>query len=291
MTVADFLAVLVANPGVKMHFMLPDGSFIPAHYHITEVGRVQKDFIDCGGTVRSKTSCVLQVWVATDVDHRLETTKLAKIIDIARPLLQSDDLPVEVEYEDAVVSQYPLGGAEVTPSGLLFTLGTKHTACLAPETCGVGGEGCCAAPEPKRILFVCIHNSARSQMAEAFVNQMCSDSYEAHSAGLEPGVLNPLVVEAMREVGIDIATARTKSVAEMLAQGPTFERVVTVCDEASAERCPTFPGGVQREHWGFPDPSALAGTHEERLLAVRTIRDDIRQRISQWCRLACTTAS
>jgi len=290
MTVSEFLAILVANPGVKMHFMLPDQSFVPAHYHITEIGRVHKDFIDCGGTVRSLTSCMLQIWVATDIDHRLETTKLAKIMEIARPLLKFDDLPVEVEYEDAVVAQYPLGGAEVTPAGILFYLGTKHTACLAPEKCGVGGESCCAVPEPKRILFVCIHNSARSQMAEAFVNQMCQGSYEAHSAGLEPGVLNPLVVEAMQEVGIDIAGAKTKSVAEMLAAGPTFTRVVTVCDEASAERCPTFPGGAQRDHWGFPDPSTLAGTHEERMVAVRRIRDDIRHRVSQWCRLACTNA-
>ena len=290
MNVKEFRAVLEANPGAKMHFMLPDSSFVPAHYHITEVGRVRKDFIDCGGTVRSLSSCLLQIWVATDVDHRLETTKLAKIMEIARPLLESDDLPVEVEYEDSAVAQYPLAGAEVTPSGILFTLGTKHTACLAPEKCGVGGEGCCPPAEPKRILFVCIHNSARSQMAEAFVNQMCKGSYEAHSAGLEPGVLNPLVVEAMQEVGIDIAKAKTKSVAEMLARGPTFTRVVTVCDEASAERCPTFPGGVLRDHWGFPDPSALAGTHEERLAAVRRIRDDIRHRVGQWCRLACTTA-
>jgi arsenate reductase len=91
-------------------------------------------------------------------------------------------------------------------------------------------------------------------------------------------------------VGIDIAGARTKSVAEMLAEGPVFTRVVTVCDEASAERCPTFRGGAQRDHWGFPDPSTLAGTHEERLAAVRRIRDDIRDRVSQWCRLACITA-
>jgi thioredoxin type arsenate reductase len=290
MTVKEFIALLAANPGVKMHFMLPDGSFVPAHYHITEVGRVQKDFIDCGGTVRSLASCLLQIWVANDLDHRLETTKLAKIMEVARPLLKSDDLPMEVEYEDAVVSQYPLGGAEVTPSGILFHLGSKHTACLAPEKCGVGGDSCCPAPQTRNILFVCIHNSARSQMAEAFVNQMCKGSYEAHSAGLEPGVLNPLVVEAMQEVGIDISAAKTKSVAEMLAHGPAFSRVVTVCDEANAERCPTFPGAVAREHWGFPDPSALAGTHEERMASVRRIRDDIRDRVSQWCRLACVTA-
>jgi len=143
MNVNEFHNLLAAHPGEKMHFILPDKSFVPAHFHITEVGRVQKDFIDCGGTVRSTTTCLLQVWVAHDVDHRLETTKLAKIIEIAQPLLGSDQLPVEIEYEGEAISQYPLGGAESTPSGLLFYLGSKHTACLAPEKCGVGGTGCC----------------------------------------------------------------------------------------------------------------------------------------------------
>jgi hypothetical protein len=143
MTVKEFCAALANNPNAKMHWMLPDNSFVPAHYHITEVGRVQKDFIDCGGTVRSTTACVLQVWVANDVDHRLESSKLASIMDVAAPLLQSDELPVEVEYEEGVISQYPIGGMEVTPSGLLFYLGTKHTACLAPEKCKVGDTGCC----------------------------------------------------------------------------------------------------------------------------------------------------
>jgi hypothetical protein len=143
MTVQQLRGALAAHPGVKMHWMLPDGSFVPSHYHITEVGKVQKDFIDCGGTVRSSQTCVLQVWVANDTDHRLETGKLAKILEVAAPLLGSDDLPVEVEYEEGVISQYPLGGIEATPSGLLFYLGTKHTACLAPDKCGVDGTGCC----------------------------------------------------------------------------------------------------------------------------------------------------
>jgi hypothetical protein len=143
MTVKEFCAALASNPNAKMHWMLPDKSFVPAHYHITEVGRVQKDFVDCGGTVRSTKTCVLQVWVANDVDHRLEATKLASILKIAAPLLQSNELPVEVEYEEGVISQYPIGGMEVTPSGLLFYLGTKHTACLAPEKCKVGDTGCC----------------------------------------------------------------------------------------------------------------------------------------------------
>ena len=143
MTVSEFCRALDGHPGVTMHWMLPDRSFVPVHYHITEVGRIRKDFIDRGGTVRSTTSCVLQVWVANDIDHRLETTKLASIMRIAGPLLQSGDLPVEVEYEEDVISQYPIGGLEVTPSGLLFYLGTKHTACLAPEKCKVGDTGCC----------------------------------------------------------------------------------------------------------------------------------------------------
>jgi hypothetical protein len=143
MTVSEFCQALDDNPDARMHWMLPDKSFVPAHYHITEVGAVQKDFIDCGGTVRSAKSCVLQVWVADDVDHRLETTKLASIMKIAAPLLRSDELPVEVEYEAGVISQYPIGGMEITPSGLLFYLGTKHTACLAPEKCKVGDTGCC----------------------------------------------------------------------------------------------------------------------------------------------------
>jgi hypothetical protein len=143
MTVAEFCRALADHPGERMHWMLPDRSFIPAHYHITEVGRLRKDFVDCGGTVRSTRSCLLQVWVANDVDHRLETTKLAAIMRVAAPLLESNDLPVEVEYEEGVLSQYPLGGMEITPSGLLFHLGTKHTACLAPEKCKVGDTGCC----------------------------------------------------------------------------------------------------------------------------------------------------
>ncbi len=134
---------LAQNPTAALHFLLPDGDLVPPHFHITEVGRVRKDFIDCGGTVRSLTSCVLQVWVANDHDHRLESTKLAKIMETAQQLLGNDDLPVEIEYEDVVVSQYPIGGAEMTPSGILFHLGTKHTACLAPEKCGVDGTGCC----------------------------------------------------------------------------------------------------------------------------------------------------
>src|SRR5213592_2422426 len=103
----------------------------------------------------------------------------------------------------------------------------------------------------KRVLFICIHNSARSQMAEAFLNQLCGDQFEAHSAGLEPGKLNPIVVEAMQEVEIDLSANKTKSVDSTLKSGRMFEYVVTVCDETSAERCPIFPGVTTRLHWGF----------------------------------------
>ena len=143
MTVAEFRAVLAAHPEAKMHWMLPDRGFVPEHYHITEVGRVQKDFIDCGGTIRTLASCLLQIWVADDLDHRLQATTLAQIMEIAGPVLKSADLPVEVEYEEGTISQYPVAGVEVTPAGLLFSLGTKHTACLAPEKCGVDGGGGC----------------------------------------------------------------------------------------------------------------------------------------------------
>jgi hypothetical protein len=143
MTVAELRAVLAAHPEAKMHWMLPDKAFVPEHYHITEVGRLQTDFIDCGGTIRSRASCLLQIWVADDKDHRLQTNKLAKIMEIASPVLKSDDLPVEVEYEEGTISQYPVAGVEVTPAGLLFYLGAKHTACLAPDKCGVDGGACC----------------------------------------------------------------------------------------------------------------------------------------------------
>lgn len=120
-------------------------------------------------------------------------------------------------------------------------------------------------------------------MAEAFVNQLCGDSWEAQSAGLEPGKLNPVVVEAMQRAGIDISGNATKSVADILQSEQQFDAVVTVCDEASAERCPVFPGGGHRLHWGFPDPSQFQGTHEEKLQQTCTVRDAIRTRIEEWC--------
>ena len=136
----------------------------------------------------------------------------------------------------------------------------------------------------QRVLFVCIHNSARSQMAEAWLRVICCDFFEAESAGLTPGKLNPLVVQVMAEAGVDIAGHQTQSVDELLQRGKRFDWVVTVCDEASAERCPVFPGSGTRMHWGFPDPSTVTGTEEEKLAQVRVIRDEIRRKVESWCR-------
>jgi arsenate reductase len=127
-----------------------------------------------------------------------------------------------------------------------------------------------------KVLFVCIHNSARSQMAEAFLNQIAGDRFEAQSAGLEPGTLNPLAVEVMKEVGVDISANRTNSVFDFFKNGSLFDYVITVCDGSNAERCPIFPGVTNRIHWSFADPAAIEGEWEHRLAATRLIRDEIR---------------
>ena len=134
----------------------------------------------------------------------------------------------------------------------------------------------------QRVLFVCVHNSARSQMAEAFLNQLAPDKFEAESAGLEPGTLNPIVVEVMKEIGIDISSNETKSAFEFYKQGRRYHYVIAVCDESNSERCPIFPGVTKRLYWGFDDPSAFKGTHEEKLQKTREVRDRIQQKIKDW---------
>ena len=136
--------------------------------------------------------------------------------------------------------------------------------------------------EKKKVLFVCIHNSARSQMAEAFLNLLAGDRFEAESAGLEPGSINPLAAEVMKEIGIDISRNRTKGVFEFIKAGKLFQYVITVCDDTSGNRCPIFPGYTKRLHWNFPDPSAVEGTHIQKLQRVREIRDQIKERIIDW---------
>lgn len=141
-----------------------------------------------------------------------------------------------------------------------------------------------------KVLFICIHNSARSQMAEAWLNYTCGEFFQAESAGLEPGRMNPLVVEAMQEVGIDLSAKGTQGVFDVFKRGDLFAYVITVCDESSAEKCPIFPGVAKRLHWSFPDPSALTGTHAEKLGGVRKVRDEIRVKIEEWCEEVCPQA-
>jgi len=142
----------------------------------------------------------------------------------------------------------------------------------------------------KRVLFVCIHNSARSQMAAAYLRQLGGPGFEVESAGLEPGTLNPLAVEVMREVGIDISRAPTQSVFQLFKSGVRFEYVISVCDEASAERCPIFPGVTKRLNWSFADPSSFTGTHAERLEATRGVREEIRDMVERWITELATPA-
>jgi arsenate reductase (thioredoxin) len=136
----------------------------------------------------------------------------------------------------------------------------------------------------KKVLFVCIHNSARSQMAEAWMNQLCGERFVAESAGLEPGTLNPLVVAVMKEVGIDISGKSTRSVFDVYKLGAMFSYVITVCDESAAEACPIFPGPVKHIHMGFTDPSKVEGSEQEKLSQVRVIRDSIRKAVEAFCR-------
>lgn len=139
----------------------------------------------------------------------------------------------------------------------------------------------------RKVLFVCVHNSARSQMAEALLNQMCSDVFEAQSAGLEPGMLNPLAVEVMREIGTDISGKEVRCVLVVIKSGQRFDYVITVCDESSAEQCPIFPGVAARLHWNFPDPSKFKGTWEERLEQTREVRNAIESKIEEFCESSC----
>ena len=132
----------------------------------------------------------------------------------------------------------------------------------------------------RKILFVCVHNSARSQMAEAFLKQLDNGCFEADSAGLEPGTLNPLAVDVMNEIGIDISQQPTNDVFEFMQQERQFDYVITVCDESVGERCPIFPGMAERLHWTLEDPASLSGSYEEKLAKTRMIRDQIRQRVT-----------
>ena len=141
----------------------------------------------------------------------------------------------------------------------------------------------------KKVLFICVHNSARSQMAAALLNKTCGEFFEAHSAGLEPGELNPLAMEVLREIGIDISKNKTRAVFDVFKSGQLFPFVITVCSETEAKGCPIFPGVTTRLHWPFDDPSKLNGTWEEKLAGTRQILSKIDKRIKQFCNEQCAT--
>lgn len=133
--------------------------------------------------------------------------------------------------------------------------------------------------EKIKVLFVCVHNSARSQMAEAFMNVLFSDQFYAESAGLEPGTLNPHVINVMQELGIDISNNTCDDVFEIYKSGKLFHYIITVCNKEAAERCPVFPGAVKTINWSFEDPSQLQGTYQERMDRTIQIRDQIKSKI------------
>jgi hypothetical protein len=149
MKTSEFKQYLERYPDHELRFVLPDGDSVPRHAHITEAGRIDKTFVDCGGTIRKISNVTLQAWVADDIEHRLSPGKLAAVMTIAAPVFGHDDLDVEIEYEDCSISQFPVLAASVENEALSFRLGSKHTDCLAKDIClpqsaaKCGSGGCC----------------------------------------------------------------------------------------------------------------------------------------------------
>ncbi len=155
MNLNELKSILFAHANRSIAMELPDGGFIPAHFHVTEVGHVAKKFVDCGGTFRASEVCVLQTYIGAPADdgHRLTARRLAKILDLAKPILPASDLPVEIEYETEVISQFPLETVRADAGVLTLQLGLKHTDCLAKDRCGIdetkeaaAGAGCGCGP-------------------------------------------------------------------------------------------------------------------------------------------------
>ena len=136
------------------------------------------------------------------------------------------------------------------------------------------------------VLFLCVHNSARSQMAEAYLKKFGGDKFLVESAGLEPGILNPLAVEVMKEDGINISGNEVNDVFDFYKQGKVFNYVVTVCDEGNSGRCPVFPGQHKKISWTFDDPSQFTGTQEEKLMKTRAVRDKIKDAVIDFIKTA-----
>lgn len=147
MNLSAFKTALDQNPELNLAILLPSGNNVPAHFHITEVGRTEKDFVDCGGKIRHLAFVSLQVWVADDVDHRLPAGKLATIMEKAADVLGHNDSEMQVECQEGTIGLFSIEGAEARDGSLVFTLANKQTACLAPEVCVPDSkekEGCCA---------------------------------------------------------------------------------------------------------------------------------------------------
>ena len=133
-----------------------------------------------------------------------------------------------------------------------------------------------------RVLFICIHNSGRSQMAETFLKIIGGARFEVESAGLEPKPINPYVIKVMKEIGYDLSSNTPDSVMQFFKEGRLYNYIITVCDESVENNCPIFPGIAKRLYWPFPDPQKATGTEDEKLEKIRLIRDQIRDRIRYW---------
>jgi arsenate reductase (thioredoxin) len=133
-----------------------------------------------------------------------------------------------------------------------------------------------------KVLFLCVHNSARSQMAEAYLKKLGGDGFEVESAGIEAGIINPLAVEVMQMEGIDISNNQTNDVFDYYRQGKIFEHIITVCDSKTAEICPIFPGVVKIVNWPFDDPSKFTGTHKEKIQQTIYVRDQIKKSVQDF---------
>lgn len=155
MNLSELKSLLSQHSARLFRISLPDGNAVPLSFHVTEVGHVRKTFLDCGGKLRESVTCQLQVWVGQDYDHRIETGKMAAILEKAKAYLPDETVPVEIEYEDRVISQYTITDHELTDDAVILKLEHKHTECLAPELCGlppldrlpaIGGRSSCCGP-------------------------------------------------------------------------------------------------------------------------------------------------
>lgn len=295
MTLCELKAALSGSEDAQVRFRLPSGAWVAAHAHVTEVARVDKRFIDCGGTFRRESWCRLQTWVADDVGHRLTAGRLLGALVKAAPTLDTDAdaLGVDVEHEEGVVSQYPLTKVVAEPGALVLELGQRHTDCLAKELCvpapvpaapiAFGRRPAAVVPVPAPVptlakdmplvLVLCTGNSCRSHLAEGFLRAASQGRFRVASAGSRPaGYVHPLAIRAMAEVGIDISGHTSKHLEEFLRE--RVETVITVCGNAD-QVCPTFPGQVRRLHWPFDDPAHATGTDEEKMAVFRRVRDEI----------------